>query len=748
MPPAAEFVPPARYRAGRRGHPSWLAAGIVFALIALGPGMGPARAAEPPGFPPRDFATYRPEAVAVKIANEERPLIDGDLSDPVWERATLINEFYQLDPGTGQPGTERTELRILYDNENLYFSVHLYDDPSRVVASIMTRDGDLGRNDFFRIYLDPTQTRRNAYGFEINALGARTDIILQNNTTMLREWDMIWAAEARLVEDGWVAEVMIPFRGLSFDPAQSDWGFDFQRIIRHRDERVRWTSIAASTQYTDVSRSGTLLGVSPDMDGIGLDIQTYERVSYRHQWEGDEGGSLFGRFGGNAYYKVTPTVTGTLTINPDFSDAPLDAREVNTTRFQLFQPETRDFFLQDVAAFEYGGRGFLEAENARPFFSRNIGLANGRPVAIIGGAKLSGEYNGIGIGALTTVTSGTGLTREIQVLSAARVTAPITDRARVGFIGTNGDPTGVSDNTLMGADFQWRNPDWNGKIIQTDLFYERSFSDTRGDDDAFGFGIDFPNEMWGGFFRFKQVGEEFFPALGFVNRRGIREYSGEAIRRDRSLGWRWVDVAAKYSFITDLDNRMQSRFNEFRVAMVPDADQLHLKILDNYERVSDSFNLPGGVPVAPGSYGWTNFGVYIQTNAARRYSVRADFQCCSFYNGDYFRVDAQFDMRPSDAIQISPRYVYTHIDLPSGRVNIHVVSGDIVLNFTPDMNLLTQIQYDNISRGFGLSARFRWEYEPGQEVFASFGQSALIEAQRFRGLTSQFSLRFGQTFNF
>src|SRR5262249_32927175 len=195
---------------------------------------------------------------------------------------------------------------------------------------------------------------------------------------------------------------------------------------------------------------------------------------------------------GNAYYKVTPGLTGTLTVNPDFSDSPLDIRQVNTTRFVLFQPETRDFFLQDAPTFEFGGRGFIRSDmigrdNARPFFSRNIGLANGRPVSITAGGKLSGQYGDIGIGALSVLTDGTGTTRDRQVLSAARITAPVFGESKVGIVFTNGDPSGLSKNTVGGADFQYLNTNITpGKVFGADVYYERSFSDTRGDDDAFG----------------------------------------------------------------------------------------------------------------------------------------------------------------------------------------------------------------------------------------------------------------------
>lgn len=719
-----------------------LAASIAFAC--------PAVAAEPGAVAPIDFATYRPVANATRIFPDEAPIIDADFSEPVWARAEIIDEFYQLDPGTGQPGSEHTEIRVLHDGENIYFAVYNYDrEPENIIVNIKTRDGNQGNGDFFRIYLDSMMTRRNGYAFEINPAGARTDAVIQNNITILNEWDTIWAAQARIVEDGWVAEVMIPFRSLTYDPARTDWGFDVQRIIRRKNERIRWTSIAAATRFEDISRAGTLTNVAPEGGDLGLEIQTYERASFRRRWIAPEESSLFGRLGGNAYYRITPGLTGTLTVNPDFSDAPLDERLVNTTRFQLFQPETRDFFLQDVATFEFGGYGFFESENGRPFFSRNIGLSDGRPVAIIGGGKLSGEIGGIGVGGLTAVTSGTGSTNRSQVLSVARLTAPVLAESKAGFILTNGDPTGDSDNTVAGTDFQYRNSDvGGGNILQADIFYQRSFSSTEGDDSAFGLGIDFPNEPWGGYFRFKQIGDDFTPALGFVNRAGIRQYNGQVLYRDRSLGFRWIDAATNFDIYTDLSGVVRSRFNEVRFGINHEFNILEVKLRDYYENVPDDFDLPGDVPVFAGKYGWTNVSVFAQTPAGSPLRVRLEAECCRFYNGNYFRGDLRLEWRPNTTFIFLPSYTYTSIELPTGYVAIHVFAANIIVNFTPDMALRTQVQYDNISEAFGLSVRYLWEYEPGQEIFAAFGQSALITDGRFMGQVSQFSLRFGQTFRF
>ncbi len=687
-----------------------------------------------------------------RIDAANAPTIDADLSDSAWQQAQLIDDLRQVTPDAGEPASERTEIRVMYDESNIYFGVHAYDsEPDLVVVRTLARDGNLGTGDFVRIYLDPTMTRRNAYVFDIGPEGARTDGLLQNNAEILFEWDTLWEARAMRTADGWIAEIAIPFQSISYDQARSDWGFDFHRVIRRKTERVRWTSYIETISPNDVSLSGTLQGLSEVNQGLGLDVQAYARTTYKQNWQNSDDSALSGAVGGNLYYKVTPALTGTLTVNPDFSDSPLDERQVNTTRFSLFTPETRDFFLQDAATFEFGGRNFEDANNARPFFSRNIGLIDGVPVSIVGGGKLSGEYAGFGIGALTAVTSKTSTT-PAQVLSVARITRPVLSESKAGIIVTNGDPTGQSDNTVVGADFQYRDSNFaGGNILTADAYYERSFSSDAGDDDSFGLALNFPNEPWRSNFSYKEVGANFAPTLGFANRRGIRIYNAFAGYRWRvpDSYFRTVDFNAKDLIITGLDNKVQSRetkayimFNNQR------ADQLTINAIRYYEDVPSPFDLPRNVIVPAGEYDWVNFNAYLDTTMGRPVVVTVEVECCSFYGGDYFKTDFQVAYRPNEIFEIIPRYVGEFIDLPTGYVDIHIFSLETAANFTPDMQFAIQAQFDTISRNFGLSGRYRWEYSPGNELFVGLGQTALIPGTYFRGQTTQLSVRLGQTFRF
>ena len=457
--------------------------------------------------------------------------------------------------------------------------------------------------------------------------------------------------------------------------------------IRRKNERFRWSSISAADTAQDISRSGTLTGISGINQGLGLDVQVFGALRYRFDWQEPQHETFSFRASGNAFYKITPQLTGTLTVNPDFSNSPLDLLQVNTTRFNLFQPETRDFFLQDAATFEFGGRGFtiggrgsdylFPPDNGTPFFSRNMGLANGLPVSLITGVKLSGEYAGFGIGALSVVTNGTGDTKHSQVLSVARITRPIGE-SKVGIIFTNGDPTGRSENSVAGADFQFRDSNFlPGKILQSDFFYQRSFSDTRGDDDSCGVAVNYPNEPLGLDTRFKQIGTNFFPAFGFVNRTASANLTAScSIASATSRAGGGSTSQPPGIFVTDLSNHLESRENGVWTRyQFPSGDQVYLSAFDNYEDVPVTFNIAGKLPVPVGRYHWTNINLFIQT-----------LECAAAFRQARCHVlqllqrrlpEGRFENRcPARRLfQFVPRYTYTYIDLPTGLLNIHRVHG-------------------------------------------------------------------------
>ena len=712
--------------------------------------------------PEEETTSPRPVAHVARISTSEAPTIDGDLSDLSWAKATVITDFKQREPDPDAAPTERTVLRVMYDDRNFYVSVYAYDsEPDRLIVRSMSRDGEINQGDHIEFTLDPGLTLRNAYVFRIGPSGGRWDGLRLNNLQELPEWNTIWEGRARRVPDGWVAEIAIPFSSISYVPGQTSWGFDFTRNIRRKTEIVRWSSTNPGIPITDVSEAGTLTGIEGVNQGLGLDVVPYIVLRAKHDWStpGD-GAGLSGTAGGNAFYKITPGLTGTVTVNPDFSDAPLDVREVNTTRFSLFYPETRQFFLQDAGSFEFGGRSFRRSNfdrqnnNALPFFTRNIGLVNGRPTSLVGGGKLSGEYGGIGIGGLSVLTDETPTGRPGQVLSVARLTAPMFSMSRGGIIFTNGDPTGNSRNSVIGGDFQYRDDTtFGGNIIQADAYYERSFSNKTGQDDSYGVGFNFPNEPFSTEFYFKTVGQNFTPALGFVNRQGIRVYDGTLRYTWRYRGpgnfLRTISLDTQNTVTTSLSGRIDTRDDAVQVQFTTARDHsFYFTARNNFDRLVVPFTLPHGVIIPAGAYTWNNFNTHTQISRSLPLSFHMDVVCCDYYNGSMVRISPDLRLRPSEVFEVNVSYDGQFIRLPGGKVDINVFTLDGLFNFTPDMQFAIQAQYDNISQSFGFLGRYRWEFRPGSEILIALGQSALIPGTDFRFQTTALSIRIGHTLRF
>lgn len=703
----------------------------------------------------RDFQTYIPEVEPVRIETSEAPEIDGDLGDPVWSKAALISEFYQVEPTVSDAAVE-TRVYLAYDDNNLYVGVHALDDePDEIFATILQRDGTVWRDDMIRFYIDPFDTGLTGFGFDVNSLGARADRLVQARQRPIDEWDTIWDSAGQRTADGWMAEIVIPFRSLSFDADAESWGLMITRERAHKRQEIRWAGIDQSVNRFGFERAGRLVGIRDVNQGMGLEVELQGAAVGSRDWSDPRDDDLTFEPSATLRYKFTPALTGLLTFNTDFSDTPLDDRQINTGRFSLFFPETRDFFLQDAAFFEFGGQAFAGAPNGKPFFSRRIGIVNGQSVAIQSGAKLSGEIAGVELGLLSAQIGEVG-DIGAQNLSVARATSDLGKNMRIGAIATHGDPRGDTDNSLIGFDYLYQTPSvFGGGQLQADLYYQRSFSSVADDDDSFGAHIIYPNDTWSWTLAARQVGERFRPALGFVNRPATREYDADVDRRFRQASGplRWWQVGTEYKRVTDLDDRLETQTSalNFRVQTARN-DEIGLSVFMEDEEIRSSFFLPGNLLVPAGEYENNGAGLEIQTNMFAPYEGRFEIIDRDFFGGTSTSYDLSLSARPSRFFDLGVSYFRDDISVPGGEVSVQIGSIDTVFNFSPDLSISTQSQYDNISESLSFFGRLRWVVRPESELFFSFGHGALIEGgdfrSNFRSVQTQAVLRFGNTFRF
>lgn len=703
----------------------------------------------------RDFATYRPSVAPLRIALDEAPKLDGVLDDPVWQRATKISEFYQVEPRVALPPVE-TIVYLAYSEDALYVAVHAFDDePENIRATVMQRDGDVWRDDMLRFYIDPFDTGVSGFGFDINSLGARGDRLLQPDRRPIDEWDTIWRSAGQRTDDGWTAEFSIPFRSINFDPEADEWGLNLIRERSHKNQEYRWASIDQSLNSFNFSRSGRLTGIEDVNRGTGFEIDLQASAITTQNWLQPRETETELEPSATLKYQFTPGLTGLFTLNTDFSDTPLDNRQINTGRFSLFFPETRDFFLQDTAFFEFGGDAFARAPNGRPFFSRRIGIVGGQSVPIDGGVKLSGEYGGFELGLLATRTGEQG-GLEAQDLSVARITRDLFGHSRLGMIATSGDPTGATDNQVLGVDYLYQIPSlFGGGRFQVDAFFQRSFSDVFGDDDSYGVRLDYPNDKWAWGLEYREIGADFRPALGFVNRRSSKTYQADWHRRFRQSGGvlRWWQVGTDHNYVTDLDGDLETREDTFRVTFESaGTDMIEASLSDVEERVDVPFQIPGGLTIPSGTYHNDGAALSIRSSMTRPYEMRLNLETRDFFGGTSDAIEVEALLRPNPYVDVRVGYEREDISVPAGDVSIQIGSVDTVLNFSPNLSVSTQTQYDNLSESLSFFSRMRWEVRPQTELFVSLAHGALIEdsdfGRNFRSVQSRSVIRLGNTFRF
>tara|TARA_Y100000052_G_scaffold27195_1_gene34082 strand:+ start:1568 stop:3766 length:2199 start_codon:yes stop_codon:yes gene_type:complete len=723
--------------------------GIVFASCTTGQVL--AETATPP-----DPTSYIPSVQPTRITADEAPVIDGVLDDPVWAKAAVIDEFWQVAPELAAP-SEKTEMYFAYDSEALYVAIMAYDEqPEKIINRIMTRDGEVYRDDMIRFYIDPYNTGLGGFGFDVNAQGARADRIIQRGRPPIDEWDTIWDSEGQITEDGWVLEMVIPFRSISFDPENSEgWGLLITRELAHKNEEIRWSNIDPGVNKFDFRQPGRLVGIQDIEQGLGLDVELLGTVIANRDWTTTpRDNDIRLEPSANIYYKFTPSLTGLLTLNSDFSDTPLDARQVNTGRFSLFQPETRDFFLQDAAVFEFAGDTFSRSPNGRPFFSRRIGIVGGQQVDLSTGLKLSGELKGIELGVLSA-KMGEGNNLDSQTLSVARASIDVLDNSRLGFIATNGDPTGNTNNSLIGSDFIYRtNGLFGGGFMQATAYFMRSLS-SLGDDDSFGAKLSYPNDKWSWEVSAQQIGEDFRPALGFVNRPGVNDYNANWHRRFRTTGswYQYWQIGSSHDVVTDLNGNLQTRKNSLNFNLdLATTDQVNLRAYEGEEVVMTPFSLPTGIIVPNGEYSANGFYAMLRSSFSRPHGTQSDITIEEYFGGERFKFKLNGSVRPSKFWNIDLTWERDDISVPNGDVTVNIYSMNSTVNFSSDISVETQAQYDNISDAFSLFSRMRWEVRPQTEVFLSAGHGAIIDydtfPRDFESLQTQFVLRFGNRFQF
>ena len=695
---------------------------VALALVVLG------------GAPARAQGPQPPELRAGTLDAAHR--IDGRLDEPGWATTARIDVFTQADPREGAPASARTTVRVLAGPRAISVGIEC-EQPAEVgiVSFNVRRDATLTQEDHVRFVLGPFMDGRSGYVFAVNPSGARYDgIINPGGESDNAEWDGIWDAATTRSEHGWSAEVWIPFLTLSFNPDLETWHFNVQRRIQGLLETDRWASAGRQYQVTQTSRAGLLTGL-PAIDlGRGVSVRPALTTgggipAPSAEFAGEFQPSL------DVTQRMGANLLASVTVNTDFAETEVDTRRTNLTRFPLFFPEKRTFFLEgdDIFAFGLG----LD-QDVLPYFSRRIGLVAGAEVPILAGGKVSGRIGNTNIGALVVGTNDrTDVVEDEAVMAVTRVKQNVWRESWVGAIATVGDPLGRSGRWLAGGDFTYATSRLRGdKNFLVGVWGLATDREAGGDSSAHGFKVDYPNDKWDLALNYKRIGRDFRPAIGFVPRPAVQLFNLGIDNRTRISSGPWQQLVHEFRpFVaTDLDGRWES----YRVFFAPinwrfrSGDRFEVNLNPVGERLVAPFEVADGVVIPPGRYHWTQYRLEVGTAQKRRLYTQVTWWFGGFYDGTIDQIIWTGAWNPTALFTIEFTGERNMGRLPSGDFDQTLIGNRIRLNVSPDLSVASYVQYDTITDSVGVNTRLRWTFRPEADLFIVYNHNIRSVVDRWQ----------------
>ena len=644
--------------------------------------------------------------------------LDGLLEEPAWNEALPATGFIQKELVEGDPATEKTEVRILYDRNNVYIGIMCFDSsPDAIIHNEMDRDVEPKSDDSFTLVLDTFDSMRSGYFFTVNPNGARYDGYFHGTQLINKDWDGVWDTSARITPEGWSAEIMIPFKTLRFPntPVQL-WGVNFKRIIRRKNEEALWSSWKRDDGIFQLTKAGKLNGIENVTKGRKVEVEPYILGGMERQ---DKTDNREFKFGGDITYPIATDLSLDITSHTDFAQVETDKEQINLTRFSLFYPEKRDFFLEGADSYDFDTE-YVE----KVFHSRRIGISPEREqVPIIGGVNLSGRIGSYSLGVLDIQTDRKGSSPDANNM-VVRLKKDVLEKSHVGFIATNLYDAKDHINTTVGGDFLYQTNRLFGNknfTIRGDL--TGSFIDGEHEDNLFSrLFIDYPNDLIDSFWELYYIGKKFNPELGFITRKGIRRVNGAFRYYPRphipgvnKLIFKPLGIDYKES----LDGRMLERtLTWWLLGVLTTTDDLvRLEVDNSYDDVDESFTMFGDVAVPPGSYSWTQYGVYVLTNQSRRLSVELKTRNGSFYDGDRGNYQMAWTFTVNRHLAVSADANYNNVELGEGRFIAREYGARIRANLSTKLTTNTFLQWNNETREVNMNFRLHYLPNMGSDLY-------------------------------
>ena len=695
----------------------------------------------PAPVPPATVSRTPEGGVTVRATRLPEPLdFDGRLDERMYTTVPSISDFIQQEPREGEPATEKTEVWIFFDDNNVYVSARCWDSqPERQIGNEMRRDSpNVLQNEVFSILFDTFYDRRSAFNFAVNILGGLFDTAITNEGNSNRDWNGVWDARVGRFESGWTVEIAFPFKSLRYGPEREQvWGVNFRRIVRWKNERSHLTAVPAFLGlggHIAPSLAATMVGIEVPPAGLNLDLKPYaisglqtdltSRPQVRDATEA--------RVGFDAKWGITKELTADLTYKTDFAQVEDDLQRVNLTRFNLFFPEKREFFLEGQGLFRFGGVS-LRAPAGRAsntpvlFFSRRIGLNNGRPVPIVGGGRLTGRAGRFSIGTLN-IQSGDepeAAARSTN-FTVLRIKRDLFSRSSIGALYTRraetSSATGV--NETFGIDALYsasRSLNVNAYIAQTRT------PGLQGDDTSHLVHFNYNADRYGIQLEQLSVEQNFNPAVGFLRRTDFQRKFASARFSPRPAQTHMEAVRrfvyqGSVEYFENGAGRVETRETEGSFVLeLLNSDNLTVGYVGTYEFIPRPFAIGPGVTVPVGAYDYQTGQVSYFFGTQHTLSGTLSYQEGSLYEGRKRTVGfATGRLKLSPQLAIEPVVSANWVKLPGGDFTSAVVSGRVTYTLTPRMFVSTLIQHNSSTRTLNTNARLRWEYLPGSELFVVY----------------------------
>ena len=680
-----------------------------------------------------------PEAMprpSARAARTNLPIIlDGVLDEEAWQGVDPFSDFIQSMPDAGAPATEETVIRVLYDEEKIYIGALLLDsDPEGIIARYLNQDYETHDDDTFGITLDTFLDRRNSFMFLINPNGAVKDgQTFDNSRTINLAWEGVIQVETTVHDRGWTVEVAIPFTTLRFNPqdGEQSWGMNFLRRIRRKNEDSYWAPVDRRTRVHTMAYAGTVSGFRELPRPRNLTVKPFAMTSNASGIllePRDQGANS--DFGLDLKYGLTPRMTLDLTYRTDFSQVEVDQEQVNLTRFSLFFPEKRDFFMENSGVFALGD---LSERNVRfgasprdftLFHSRRIGLTGGRPVPIMAGGRLTGSAGGFDVGLLSMQTeSAEGLPTEN--FSVARVRRTFGEGLQVGGLFASRDASGTEGgdyNRSYGAD---ANLTIGGKLFLHSYLAATDYPGVEGNNRATRLSAAFRDRLWDVSTLYREIGDAFDPGLGFVSRRGIRHsYGTVGVHPRPDLPWvNELNPYVELHYITNLHSALETREGSAGLGILfMDGGQLRTQISDRFEAIEETFQVAGQGDVPLGRYDYRDASLTYTSSAARPVSGELQLSGGGFFNGNRTSVTFSGAWRPSRHLALDLRAQRNEISLPGTAFTADVFGARLDFAGSRRFFVSSFLQYNTATEEVVTNIRLNFIHSPLSDLFLVFSE--------------------------